>query len=417
MQPIYILIAIPFFLLSIAFEYWYSKRKNLELYRLNDTINNLLVGMGQQVSNLFAKAFLFGLFVLIYDHLRFWTIPFTWWSVLLCVLVYDFIFYWAHRYGHEINLFWGAHVVHHQSEEYNLSVALRQSWFHSLIAFVFFLPLPLLGFSPMTFGAAAAIQTLYQFWIHTKALGKLHPAIEFVLNTPSHHRVHHAVNPKYIDKNHGGVLIIWDRMFGTFKEEETADEITYGITTQLKSWNPIWANFHYYIELWQKANTFSSISDKLKLVFARPGWFPEEAGGYQAPREVDRNTYKKFDADVQTNFRWYAAIQFVIVLAGTTAFLYHFPTITPFYKVLFASLIVLSMLIIGGIFEQKKWTWLVEIVRIVAVAVGLDTYYWFWHIKWFDVTLAITLVISLSCLIWLFVHYNLNKEKYAEQRL
>jgi len=413
MQPIYIVIAIPFFLLSIAFEYWYSQRKGLKLYRLNDTINNLLVGMGQQISNLFGKAILFGLFMLIYDNYRFFSLPFTWWSVALCVLAYDFAFYWAHRLGHEVNFFWGAHAVHHQSEEYNLSVALRQSWFHSMIAFIFFLPIPLLGFSPLTFGAGAAIQTLYQFWIHTRTMGKLHPAFEYIFNTPAHHRVHHAINPKYIDKNHGGVLIIWDRMFGTFKEEENAEEITYGITTQLKSWNPVWANFHYYFELWDKAKTFTHFSDKVKLIFARPGWLPEEAGGFQAVKEVDKATYQKFDADIKTNLRWYAAIQFTIVLAGTTAFLYHFPNITPFFRVYFASLIGLSMLILGGIFENKKWTWVAEIIRIIAIAVGLDTYYWYWHIKWFDVTLAITLVSSITCLVWLAVHYHLNKEKYA----
>ncbi len=412
MQPIYILIAIPFFLLSIAFEYWYSRKKNLKLYRLNDTINNLLVGMGQQVSNLFGKVILFGLFVLIYERYKFFDLPFTWWSVLLCVLVYDFIFYWAHRYGHEVNLFWGAHVVHHQSEEYNLSVALRQSWFHHMLAFFFFLPMPLLGFSPMTFAAGAAIQTLYQFWIHTRAMGKFHPVIEFVFNTPSHHRVHHAINPKYIDKNHGGVLIIWDRMFGTFKEEETADEITYGITTQLKSWNPVWANFHYYIEMWEKAKNFR-FADKIRMLFARPGWLPDYAGGYQAPQEVDKNKYEKYDADVKTNLRWYAAFQFLIVLGGTSAFLYHFSNITPFFQVYFASLIVLSMLLISGIFERKKWTWILEVVRLLAIAVGLDAYYYYWHINWFDVMLASTAIVSLGCMVWLLVHYHLNKEKYA----
>lgn len=144
-----------------------------------------------------------------------------------------------------------------------------------------------------------------------------------------------------------------------------------------------------------------------------PGWLPEDAGGFQQVQEIDKKTYRKFDADVKTNLRWYAAIQFTIVLGGTTAFLYHFPNITPFFKVYFASLIVLSMLILGGIFENKKWTWVAEIIRIVAIVIGLDTYYWYWHIKWFDVTLAITLISAISCLVWLAVHYHLNKEKYA----
>lgn len=414
MQPIYILIAIPFFLLSIALEYWVGKRKKMQLYRLNDIVNNLLIGIGQQVTNLFDKALFLGLFVFIYDNFRVMDLPNTWWSVLLCVVVYDFIFYWAHRWGHEVNLFWGAHVVHHQSEEYNLSVALRQSWFHHLLAFILFLPLPLLGFPPLVFGIAAAIQTLGQFWIHTKVVGKMHPFFEYVLNTPSHHRVHHSRDPKYIDKNHGGILIIWDRMFGTFKEEEVGDEITYGITTQLKSWNPIWANVHYYVELWEKAKHFVSIKDKLKIFFAKPGWLPDYAGGFQAPPEVDKSTYTKYNEDIQTNLKWYAAIQFAIVLCGSVAFMYYFPKISAFYRVVFACIIFSSMLIIGGIFENKKWIWTAEYIRVAVIILSLNTYYWFWHINWFNVMLATSLAAGFACVVWLTVHYLLNKDYYIK---
>lgn len=413
MQAVYILIAIPFFLLSIAVEYWLGKRKHLKLYRLNDTVNNLLIGIGQQVFNLFSKVLLLGLFVLIYDNIRLISIPTTWWSILLCVVVYDFIFYWAHRWGHEVNLFWGAHVVHHQSEEYNLSVALRQSWFHNLLAFFLFLPLPLLGFSPLTFGAAAAIQTIGQFWIHTKMVGKLPRWFEFVFNTPSHHRVHHSRDPKYIDKNHGGIFIIWDRMFGTFKEEEVANEITYGITTPLKSWNPLWANVHYYVELWNKATGFSSFKDKVRILFAKPGWQPENAGGFQAPAEVDKATYTKYNKDVATNLRWYAAIQFAVVLCGSVTFMYHFENVSIFYRLVFTSVIFSSMLIIGGIFEGKKWIWTAEYLRVTAIVLSLNTYYWYWHINWFSVMLGISVAAGITCVIWLTVHYILNRDYYV----
>lgn len=411
MQPAYILIAIPFFLLSLLVEYWLGKRKQIQLYRLNDTVNNLLVGIGQQVCNLFNKAFLFGLFILIYSNFKLFEIPSAWWSVLLCVVLYDFIFYWAHRWGHEINLFWGAHVVHHQSEEYNLSVALRQSWFHNLLAFFLFLPLPLLGFPPLVFGVAAAIQTIGQFWIHTKLVSRLPKFLEYILNTPSHHRVHHSSNAQYLDKNYGGILIIWDRMFGTFKAEEQF-EITYGITTQLKSWNPVWANFHYYIELWQKAKSFTSVTDKLKLIFARPGWLPATMNTNVLQEESKPTVYVKYNSDVKTNLRWYAAIQFAVVLFGSVAFMYNFDTISTFYKFLFAATIFTSMLIIGGIFEQKKWIWIAEYFRLALVVLSLNTFYWYWYINWFNVMLFTSLIAGITCMIWLAIHYVLNKEYY-----
>jgi sterol desaturase/sphingolipid hydroxylase (fatty acid hydroxylase superfamily) len=415
MQPIYILVAIPFFLLCILLEYLLGRYRNQQLYRLNDTLNNLLIGIGQQVCNLFYKALLLGLFVVLYDNFRVAEIPSTWWSVLLCVVVYDFIFYWAHRWGHEVNLFWGAHVVHHQSEEYNLSVALRQSWFHHLLAFFLFLPIPLLGFSPFVFTAAAAIQTVGQFWIHTKAIGKLHPIIEYIFNTPSHHRVHHSRDPKYLDKNHGGLLIIWDRLFGTFKEEEAADDITYGITTPLRSWNPLWANVHYYVELFQKAKHFTNWKDKFTIIFSAPGWLPDEAGGFQPPADVDKTTYQKYNQDTSNLLKWYAAIQFGVLLCGVVAFMYHFPTISLFYKVIFAGLIFSSMLIVGGIFENKKWVWPVEYMRLATVLLSLNTYYWYWHINWFAVTLVISLVIGMGFAVWLTVNYSFRPKWLFEK--
>ncbi|HRN93442.1 MAG TPA: sterol desaturase family protein [Chitinophagales bacterium] len=412
MQPAYILIAIPFFLLSLVLEYLLGKRKNIKLYRLNDTVNNLLVGIGQQVCNLFNKAFLFGLFILIYSNFRVFEIPSTWWSILLCVVLYDFVFYWAHRWGHEVNLFWGAHVVHHQSEEYNLSVALRQSWFHNLLAFFLFLPLPLLGFPPLVFGAAAAIQTIGQFWIHTKLVNRLPKFLEYVLNTPSHHRVHHSSNAQYLDKNYGGIFIVWDRMFGTFKQEEAQFEMTYGITTQLKSWNPIWANIHYYVELWNISKSFSAFKDKFKLLFARPGWLPENVIANNSAMEKGKENFVKYDSDVHTNLRWYAAIQFVVALLGSVAFMYHFDTISTFYKCAFASVIFTSMLIIGGIFEQKKWIWIAEYFRLAVVLLSLNTFYWYWYVDWFGIMLLSSLVAGITCMVWLAVHYILNKEYY-----
>jgi alkylglycerol monooxygenase len=208
------LIAIGGFVVLMLLEFAYGRYKKKQLYRLNDTVTNLNIGIGNQVFGLLYQVVLYGALYGVYQNFALLKIPIAVWSVLLCAVLYDFIFYWAHRLGHEMNIFWGAHVVHHQSEEYNLSVALRQPWFHSLLSFFMFLPLPLLGFDPILVLSVSLFSTLFQFWIHTKEIGKLPKWYEFIFNSPSHHRVHHGVNPKYIDKNHGAVFIIWIDFLG-----------------------------------------------------------------------------------------------------------------------------------------------------------------------------------------------------------
>jgi sterol desaturase/sphingolipid hydroxylase (fatty acid hydroxylase superfamily) len=173
--------------------------------------------------------------------------------------------------SHEINAIWATHIVHHQSEEYNLTVALRQSWFQAFFSTLFYLPLAWIGFDPITTVTVIAFNTLYQFWIHTELIKNM-GWFEWIFNTPSHHRVHHGSNPEYIDKNHGGTLIVWDRIFGTFQAEQVAP--VYGITTPLRSWNPFHANFHYWNDLIQLSARASRATDKLKVFFAAPGWQP-----------------------------------------------------------------------------------------------------------------------------------------------
>jgi alkylglycerol monooxygenase len=404
MHPVYVLLAVPAFFLAMGIEWLYGYIKKKDLYRLNDSVNNLVVGLGQQLWSAVFKVVLFGIYVWFYNHYSFYKIPPTWWSFVLCLLAFDFFFYWAHRWGHEMNIFWGAHSVHHQSEEYNLSVALRQSWFHSMLAFFIFLPIPIMGFDPLIFGAAAIVHTLSQFWIHTKAIGKLHPWVEFWLNTPSHHRVHHAINPKYIDKNHAGLLMIWDRMFGTFKEEEVNDEITYGITTQLKSWNPAWANTHYYVEMYQKMRQMKGW-DKLRMLVAKPGWLPDYMGGFQTVKEVDKTTFKKYDADTNIYFKIYAVIQFFLLLTGAGLYMNHYKEISLFYKVVFFLLILTTMLITGALFENKKWIAYAEYARLILVMISLNTFYYFWYLNWFSLTVVISSIGFAGCVAFFTYSY------------
>ncbi|HTM99937.1 MAG TPA: sterol desaturase family protein, partial [Pedobacter sp.] len=248
MKVDYIALSVPVFFILIGIELAYAFYKKLKYYRFNDSISNLSQGIGSQITGLFVKTLLFFGYKYIFENWRLFDLPTTIWVWILLFIGVDFFYYWFHRMSHQVNALWAAHIVHHQSEEYNLTVALRQSWFQSWFAWVFYLPLAFIGFDPIMFVTLSAFNTLYQFWIHTRAIKHM-GFLEHILNTPSHHRVHHGSNPKYIDKNHAGSLIIWDKMFGTFQKEE--EEVYFGITTPLASWNPVWANFHYWVELWQ----------------------------------------------------------------------------------------------------------------------------------------------------------------------
>lgn len=395
MKTLIFLGAIPFFLLMIGLEVWASHRKRKQLYRLNDAITNLNIGIGNQVFNLFLALLLLGAYNFIFQNLSLIWLPVNLWTGLLCLLGFDFLFYWAHRWSHESNFFWGAHVVHHSSEEYNLSVALRQSWIHNLIAFFIFIPLPLLGFDPAVFFVAGAVHTLYQFWIHTQLIGKLPVWVEAFLNTPSHHRVHHGVNPQYIDKNHGGVFIIWDRLFGTFAEEK--EEVVYGITTPLESWNPSWANLHYYVEMVKAARSMKW-KDRLKMIFARPGWRPDYLGG-SIPIPSEPYT-EKFDAAAQKKLTWYVLVNFVMVLLGLCSFMYFFETISWFYRFSFFTMLILSTMICGGIMEQKSWVVPAEHMRLVLLLLSLNSYYFFWSMDWFLVMVIASSLAFLGLNLW-----------------
>jgi alkylglycerol monooxygenase len=363
-----IIYAIPVFFLLIGVELLIARMKNLSYYRMNDAIANLSCGIGSQLSGIFTKTFTFIGYLWLHEH-SVWKIQDSVLTFILLFIGVDFFYYWFHRLAHEIYFFWGSHVVHHQSEEYNLTVALRQAALQGAFSWVFYLPLAVVGFSPATFLTIASLQTLYQFWIHTKLINKMNPLFEYVFNTPSHHRVHHGVNPKYIDRNHGGTLIIFDRWFGTFQAEE--EEVVYGITKQTNSWNPLWVNFEYWIDLFRQAFQVKRVKNFFLMMFKMPGWKPEELGGIQPLKEVTPETFHKYDTEISSGLTNYAFTQFVIVLLSTTVFLV-FQGKAPFeqnfvLKVMVASLIVLSLVSIGGIFEKKSWTPMLEYLRIAVI--------------------------------------------------
>ena len=271
MPPVILYYAIPFFVLLLCIEAWFSSRENRHLYETKDTFGSLGLGIGNVVTGFFTKALIFGLFTLLYTF-RVFELDFTkWWFWLLLFLADDFSYYWFHRMSHHINFFWASHVVHHSSQRYNLAAALRQTWTGNLTgAFLFWAWMPLAGFHPIWILFMQQISLIYQFWIHTETIQKLPAPLEFVLNTPSHHRVHHGINLKYLDRNHGGVLIIWDRLFGTFQPEE--ERPTYGLTKNIESNNPVKIAFQTWGELFRKAGSSGSVLNGFRYFLKSPGW-------------------------------------------------------------------------------------------------------------------------------------------------
>lgn len=370
-----IVLSIPIFFILIGIELLIQRFSHKKLYRLQDALTNISCGITSQLSGLFLRILSIGAYQIVFQYFAVFTLERTWWYWLTLFLLVDLAYYWAHRMSHEVNLFWGGHVVHHQSEDYNLSVALRQSSFQVVWTFAFSLPIAVLGFNTIDFALISAFNTLYQFWIHTEAIGKM-GWFEWVFNTPSHHRVHHGRDPKYIDKNHAGTLIIWDKMFGTFQEEE--ERPTYGITKPVNSWNPVWANFSHYAEMAKEIKQIPVWTDKLKYIFAKPGWLPDYMGGYRAAPEVDKSQYKKYDTPSHYVLNFYVVFQYLVALVATSLFLFNQGNFSWTEKVIITTLIIILIVNCGALFENKQWVWWLELFRIFVYTLawlGIAVYF------------------------------------------
>ena len=263
--------AVPGFVALVLIEMIWARFRRREAYEARDTLVSLAFGLGSTVSGLLTGGFFFLLFLWTWQF-RLFDIGWAWWAWALCFVLDDLKYYWVHRAGHRIRWMWAAHVNHHSSQHYNLSTALRQTWTNPLtFGFLFALPLVLLGFHPVMIAICGGFNLIYQFWIHTEAIDRMPRWFEAVMNTPSHHRVHHATNPRYLDRNYAGVFIVWDKMFGTFEPESDEEKIRYGIIKQLGSFNLLWAVFHEWIgivqDMWR-----APWGSKLGYLLREPGW-------------------------------------------------------------------------------------------------------------------------------------------------
>jgi sterol desaturase/sphingolipid hydroxylase (fatty acid hydroxylase superfamily) len=277
--PNIILYAIPFFILAMLVELFVTIKMHIKSYETKDAFASISMGIGNVLLGFLSKAIVLAAFFYVYEHFRFFTIPLTWWSFVLIFFADDFTYYWYHRVSHECRFFWASHVVHHSSEHYNLSTALRQTWSGGFFSFIFWLWMPLIGFHPAMIMLTMSISLLYQFWIHTEAIHKLPKWFEVVMNTPSHHRVHHGSNPVYLDRNHAGILIIWDKLFGTFQPELENEKVVYGLVKNIHTYNPIKIAFLEWFYMFKDAFTGKkSLKERLLYLTKPPGWKHDGTG-------------------------------------------------------------------------------------------------------------------------------------------
>ncbi len=315
-----IVFAIPVFLLAIAAEYGASVWMGRTVYRVNDAVNSLSLGIVSQISGVFTTLLTIGIYTALFSHVALWKLPENDWKVwLFAVLAYDFLYYWNHRLGHICGVFWAAHVVHHQSEDYNLTTALRQPSTGVLLSWLFYVPLAVVGVPPLVFAIVGLIDLLYQFWIHTELVGKL-GWYDRVFASPSNHRVHHAVNRKYLDKNYGGILIVWDRLFGTFVEEDEAP--VYGTRPRLASWDPVWANFEIYWELARRSYLTRDWRDKIRVWLSPPGWRPDDLKDEKRAPQLPPGQ-RRYDPPASATAHSFAVAVLAGAIVATAAFLWN----------------------------------------------------------------------------------------------
>ena len=303
--------AVPFFLLAIAFEVVWGFWRGNNTYRINDAFSSLMLGILSQAR----KFVVLGVGGFVYHRItEFNAVPLwsanSWVTWLVAFVLYDFCYYWLHRMGHERQILWAAHVAHHQSEDYNLSTALRQTSTGFLLGWVFYLPMYFLGIPAEVVVTVGALNLIYQFWVHTQHVPEL-GWFEYVFVSPSNHRVHHAQNDRYLDRNYGGVFIIWDRLFGTYQRELAEEPCIYGIRGPIRSWNPVVALTHIYADMLKDMWQTRRWTDRFKVLWARTGWQPEDVK-LKSPRiKSDLAAFQRFDPEVSATVKLHAVVQIV----------------------------------------------------------------------------------------------------------
>ena len=357
-------IAIGLLVLELVFNFVFNKKA----FNFEDTISNLGTGIVNQFMNLFVLFLVMTGYGYLHSNFALMQIELTAMNFIILLLSVDFLFYWFHRWGHEINILWAAHSPHHSSEEFNLAVGLRASLTQRLLSFSMFWPLTLIGFEPNHIYIATGVHLMLGYWHHTKLIPKL-GWFEFLFNTPSHHRVHHGTNEQYLDKNYAEILIIWDRLFGTFEEEK--EEVRYGILRHPDTYSTYGINFHFWSMLWQDCKETKSWWNKIRLWFMPLGWRPDDVSFRTKVSPTALGTPKDFNIKAHNNSKLYLIIQLVTVL------FFMFIAITPKFELSASFKIIAGLLVFYNIeswkyfLDSRKKGLIHPILSTVLIAVCL----------------------------------------------
>ncbi|MBL4631025.1 MAG: sterol desaturase family protein [Paraglaciecola sp.] len=389
-----ILYAVPFFFLLIFAELFLEKIKGTNYYRVNDSINSLTAGVLSRMTGIVKQLFPLTIYVVAYEQLALFQMESSWWMWLIAFVLYDFCYYWNHRLGHETNILWAAHVVHHSSEEYNLTTALRQSG-SSFFSWVFYLPMAILGFEPLVLISVGSLNLIYQFWVHTRHIPKL-GWYEKAFVTPSNHRVHHAQNQVYIDRNYGGVFIIWDRIFGSFQEELDSEPPIYGIRKALKSWNPLWANVHVYARLFKDCWHAKRWQDKLSIWFKPTGWRPSDVEVNYPLNKVDLSKFTRFDIPLSLTNKFYSLLQYTLIVFVGLLLMLNVSNFSLVEQLLLVLFVLCSSISAGLVLENNPLSIYIEWLKYLLIAITLIIYVLPVWIEW---TLGLSILINCTLLL------------------
>lgn len=357
----YLAFAIPAFFIFVFIEFKIAQhQKKAKIFKYESTVANFSVGIAERLLNLFIAASFYQVYDWVYANYAIFDISTKWYVWILLLLSTDLVWYWYHRLGHEINFLWAAHIVHHQSEEFNLSAAARITTIQAVFRNVFWCILPLVGFHPNMIITILLAHGAYSFFTHTQLIGKL-GWLEHILITPSLHGVHHASDEKYLDKNYGDVFVFWDKLFGTFQSEEEAPK--YGLTHPIKSYSFLWQHFHYYLEIGEAYKRANGFRAKWNAVFGSPALMDQNI----RPILEERYFQNKIQRAAKLKFKTYLNIQLIAVVAMLTGTTLFYSFLTPFNKAAILIFIMLTLINIGALLEQRKWIYYLECFRFILI--------------------------------------------------
>ena len=379
-----IALAVPFFLLALLLELAADRLKQTGYYRSNDAINSLSAGILSETTGYFTKIVQYTIWGLVLGHLALFDWQRSWFDAspsgialwVLAAILWDFCYYWNHRFGHEISILWAAHSVHHQSEEYNLSTALRQTSTSFLFSWIFYVPLFLIGIPADVLITVAAANLIYQFWVHTRFVNRL-GVLDRIFVTPSNHRVHHAQNERYIDKNYGGIFVLWDRLFGTFADEDDDDPVVFGVRKPLANWNPMWANVQVYNYLMFDAIKARRWRDKIAVWFRRTGWRPPDVAANYPKLNADLALFEKYDPGLSVARRRYVVAQFAVVVVVALLVAEGFATGGAKSVLIPCLLLWAHLYTLGLLNDGRAYSGKIELLRLLLVVpvgvIAMDT--------------------------------------------